>query len=470
MINRLLLLTLLTLFHCVSFAGETYYKVSHQVGTFYRNTALAACVDAAPSAKRFKPKLGTEGPTSVPCLTTGSATDTYFVSIYTVYILVCPDTSPVFDYGTNKCVYVAPPKCPVQDAGTLRLTMYWATGPDLKSGIARVVNPPSSVTPSSTYCSPANCLVSPKGPALSCGQNQSPTAGYYEVWCNYPMQQTGGECPGTTPPTTPPPPTETPPPLNKCPTGSVPTGTDSSGLTICTGNAPPTTPPTKTTTSTPTTTTNNPDGSKTETKSTTSTNSDGSTTTTTTTTTIGADGQTTVTANTTTSPAPSGNPGDEDMPEEKSDLCKLHPNLNVCKNSMVNGACEAISCDGDAIQCETLRTAAKLECSIRKDREDAAASSLTSLGTAIGNGADPSASTLPSKATAVQVAMPSTLDSSGWLGGGAKFADKSFTLMGKTIVIPFSAPLEYLIILRYALMIASLLVSFRILSGAIIRE
>jgi hypothetical protein len=155
-------------------------------------------------------------------------------------------------------------------------------------------------------------------------------------------------------------------------------------------------------------------------------------------------------------------------PEPKeNDLCKLHPELNVCRNSTVDGTCEAVTCSGDAIQCATLQAAAKMECRAKKDADEIAQSSLKTLGQgAVGGTVD---STLPTPQNGDTVNMGS-LDASGWLGGGACFTDKSFTVQGHTVSIPFSRACDYLVALRYALMVAAMIVSFKILSGAILRD
>jgi hypothetical protein len=95
-------------------------------------------------------------------------------------------------------------------------------------------------------------------------------------------------------------------------------------------------------------------------------------------------------------------------------------------------------------------------------------SGLNALGTTLTSGADPLANTLPKPSNSTTVQAPSSLDNSGWLGGGSCFADKSFTVLGKTIVMPFSKTCNSLLVLRYALMVVAALVSFKIISGAVL--
>ena len=257
-----------------------------------------------------------------------------------------------------------------------------------------------------------------------------------------------------------------------CPAGTVHAGADSSGIPMCIGmgtdpkQAPPTTPP-KTETSKPET---QADGSTKTTTTTTTTNSDGSTTTHTTTTIVKTDGtKEVVQSNPVTSQTPTGGDGKQDKPEEQSDLCKLNPMLTICRNSSVTGSCGQISCQGDAIQCATLRAAAAMECKQRTDAEELKASSMHSLGAAAIAGTDPMQAKLPTPANGSVVDVGG-LSADGWLGAGAAFSDVSFSLLGQTVVIPLAKISGYLVGLRYALMVVASLVSFRILSGAILRE
>lgn len=259
----------------------------------------------------------------------------------------------------------------------------------------------------------------------------------------------------------------------KCIPGTVQVGFDPDGIPKCygTGTSPPSTKA-STTTSTPTTTTTSSDGSTVATKAVTTTNSDGSTTTTTTTTTTTSSGAQTVDVKAVTSSVP-GQPtviGKADSAQQ-SDLCTKNPNLNICRNSTVTGACAATSCTGDAIQCATLRAAAAMQCKQAQDDAELKASSLHSLGSSVVAGNDPMGSNLPTKMNGSTVTMPSSLDTAGWMAAGSvAFDDVSFTVQGKTITIPLAKASGYLVGFRYALMIVALLVSFRMLSGVILRD
>lgn len=255
-----------------------------------------------------------------------------------------------------------------------------------------------------------------------------------------------------------------------CPTGTVQAGVDSSGIPVCmgTGTAPPDPPKAPTTTTNPTTTTTNSDGSTKAVTVSTQANSDGSTTTTTTTKTTSASGAVTTSQDVQTSASTSGAPGRADNPAaDQNNLCKQNPNLSICRDSTVSGSCGTITCTGDAIQCAVLRESAKMQCAQQKDRDDLAASPLSTLGESALAGNDPAKSTLPSVANATAVNVPSTLDQSGWLGAGKAFDDVTISVQGHTVTVPLERWTGYLVGLRYALMVAALLVSVRILSGAV---
>ena len=298
--------------------------------------------------------------------------------------------------------------------------------------------------------------------------------------CTFNYAKTGDSCtagqgsPGTVPPSgdprTPQIPAMKPPPGASCPAGTVQGGTDSAGTPICIGsgsapkNSPP--PPPKIESEK---TTQNPDGSTTTTKTTTTTNADGSTTTTTTVTTKGADGTTSENTSKNTSDKPGGGAGKDDSArdDEKYDLCKQNPMLNICRNSSVSGSCGEISCDGDAIQCATLRAAAAMQCKQKQDEDDLKASPLAAKGQAAIDGTDLDG--LPSIKNAQKVTIPG-MDTQGWLGNGAAFEDVRVSVQGHEIVVPLSKWTGYLVGLRYALMIVASMVSFRILGSAILKE
>lgn len=308
-------------------------------------------------------------------------------------------------------------------------------------------------------------------------------------YCMWMVKRTGETYTGTNPPGTggsdtpdnpklPPtssPPVKPPanqPPGKSCPAGTVQAGSSPDGTPICmgTGSNPknPPAPPPKIESSKSEAM---PDGSTKKTDTVTQTNADGSTTTNTTVTITKTDGSKETSGSATTTANSAGLPGKTDTPEnDKYDLCKQNPHLSICRESSTSGTCGEITCVGDAIQCATLRAAAAMECKQRADEQALKDSPLTSKGNAAIAGSDIAGENLPTASKATVVTVPGTGDTSGWLGGGSAFDDVSFSFMGHVIVIPFAKWTGYLVGLRYALMVMASLVSFRILSGSILRD
>lgn len=234
-----------------------------------------------------------------------------------------------------------------------------------------------------------------------------------------------------------------------CPAGSVQAGIDDKGVPLCVGsgtNPPQTTTPT--TTTSPDVTTKNDDGSTTTIGTKTQQNADGSTTTTTTTTVVKADGTKTVSQGSSTSQTSSGAVGKQDNPAaDQSNLCKQNPDLQICRNSSVSGTCGAIVCNGDAIQCATLRAASAMQCAQQADSDELKAAAHTALGKTMLSGADPMQADIDKNkaGTEVDVSTPGTsMDDAGFVGGGACLPDKTFTFMGKAVTVEFGALCERL--------------------------
>lgn len=152
-----------------------------------------------------------------------------------------------------------------------------------------------------------------------------------------------------------------------------------------------------------------------------------------------------------------------------TDFCEKHPGSSICQNSGVSGNCENFVCNGDAIQCAILRETHDANCKIAADDVAADGSAIGKLGKGVLGGNDPDGDKLPHPGNGTKISIPA-LDQSGWLGGGECFADKTVYMQGREIVIPFSKACSALIVLRYAIMIVAALASFKMLSGAIIRE
>lgn len=265
----------------------------------------------------------------------------------------------------------------------------------------------------------------------------------------------------------------TPAPPGGCPAGSTQGGVDSSGTPICIGSG---TSPTgsnggspsdgKPTSSTTTKTTDSAGNSKETTKESRS-NGDGSTTVKTTETTTAPDGSKSSTTSTTTGLTPGGKQGQPDKPD--TDFCRLHPELNICRNSSISGQCGQISCMGDAIQCATLRAAAAMQCAQEKDVEAVKAMPSKALGDQILAGSDPLKSQIDAAIKGTEVDMSKvTLDQTGFLGGGSCLPDRSFSVMGKSVSVSFSAVCERIQPLRAAVMACAFIVAYLLVSRSVL--
>lgn len=206
------------------------------------------------------------------------------------------------------------------------------------------------------------------------------------------------------------------------------------------------------------------DGTKTTTKTTTTTttNTDGSQSigTTKTLTAVAPDG----TTKTTTDKAGVGG-------DDGKDFCKSNPTLNICKNSSIVATCTAFSCDGDAISCRIAKETQESNCRMAADATALAASPQAAIANQIIAGNDPLKATFPNEKAPSVVNIGSTqLDSSGFLGAGSCFSDKTFSISGRSVVVPFSKVCDYLTPLRLAVMLMALMASYRMIAGTILRD
>jgi hypothetical protein len=196
-------------------------------------------------------------------------------------------------------------------------------------------------------------------------------------------------------------------------------------------------------------------------------NGDGSTTTRTVETTTKPDGSKSTTTGTATGLAPGGKQGQPDKPD--SDFCKLHPELNMCRNSSVSGQCGQTSCMGDAIQCATLRAAAAMQCAQEKDVEAVKAMPVKALGDSVLSGSDPMKAQIDEAIKGQEVDLGgASLDQSGFLGGGGCLADKSFSVAGRTVTMSFSAVCERIQPLRAAVMGCAFIVAYLLVARSVL--
>jgi hypothetical protein len=364
-----------------------------------------------------------------------------------------------------------PPACPPagSSAGSTEITFGWKTGPD--TGAAWAAGPFNPYQ--TTYC-PGSCLVTGDSsqPPSECYTDQSPSPhGYYQSTCTLEMKHVGSPCtatPDNAPKSGSTEPSAPPPEKNRCPIGTSQIGTDSAGIPICRGDKPDA-PSTKQTT---TQTTTAPDGTKTTTTTEKTTNSDGSQTTKTTTTTTAPDGTQSTTQGTATGtkPGTSVEGKNDSTDDQKSDLCKQHPTLNICRNSQISGACESVSCDGDAIQCAIARQVAIDACELQKGSDALKGSPGYALGMQLASGTDPRQSDIDTALAGTQVDLSSqSLDQSGFLGGGSCLPDRSISVAGRTVAVSFGAVCNNISGLRYAVLACSLLVAYLLVSKSVLQ-
>lgn len=249
------------------------------------------------------------------------------------------------------------------------------------------------------------------------------------------------------PPRDPPPPPPEPAPT-PCKKGTCP-GTIN-GIMVCmpceeirsgqpTPGAPPKAPPTP-----PDPTGNNaPPDTQNTTQSATNCK-DGKCTTTTTKSTTDAGGVTTTSSHTKT--------------ESQDDFCTTNPRSSMCIDGVFGGACSGgFACEGDAVQCAIAKEQHVRNCKLFEDFDSEEAQLYQTekgkegsvLGSLEGN--------------ITKTIGASDFDTSDALGAGATcIANKSITVMGTSILIPFSDICPYLAILGNILMSVSFLLAGRI--------
>lgn len=434
-------------------------------------TAQAACQAKVTAGYTYS------SATSGSCWGSIPAQGTYAYASYAlVQMADCPSGQVYNNLG--KCDAPPPrtPTCNTPAGGTESWTQ--------KTGHSKDANAKESDGDGGPYpTSSPNCGLSGQPDVTDCF-SKAAAGGGADFFCNFKGKSSGVNAPvgtaagesvsgaGGKPVNAP----ETPAnPQGDCPGGMVQGGVDRSGIPICMGSG--TSPKSSTgagakndarPTASSTTKTTDSSGNEISVTKDTRQNEDGSTTTTTTTTTTAPGGASSSTSTTQTGNTPGGMQGQPDPPE--SDMCKLHPELTVCKNSSVSGSCGTIACQGDAIQCATLQQAAALRCKADDDDKAIKSSGAFSLGQAAMSGSDPLASTMPKPSNGTNVNVQSSLNTGGWLGGGKCFSDKTLSVFGQSVTLPFSQACDGLIILRYALMIVASLVSFRILRGTFLTE
>lgn len=306
---------------------------------------------------------------------------------------------------------------------------------------------------SSTWCE-AGCIVQPD--ELVIGED-------YLTYANGKHRQTGEKC-DVTPETEPEKPEQNP--SQTCPSGQY--GGTVNGNWVCAkaGNND-----TVQNNATKVKETSNPDGTKTteriqETYS--CTGSGACTTTSTVHTTITNQAGDVISSTTTTnSTSGAGTPGsgsssgggdDEgDGEGEGSDFCEKNPDLNLCKNSSFNGNCASgFSHDGDAIQGALAKEVHRFNCELSAATPEAAAYEASKANTGNTTGDNPNNGEFS--------IGPGSFNSTDAIGGSSCIADKTIEVMGKSIILPFSALCDELAMLGNILLAVSFLMAARIVT------
>lgn len=465
------------LFAAPAMAADSYWK-----GTWNGYTATSvgpgepACIAAMNKAIQVSGASytfvdthnSTDPSTSVRCW--GKGSNGVLTQYGSASKQTCPSATPYFDAAALACTATPPPPpppdCPMDKPG---VGSWWAG----KTG---------GENPTNVFVSGGcvgGCVVK------MTGVNSCHSYSDGNDYCSYNTMTTGSTCtasggmpaPANPPADSAPPRTDvppiTPPPGQGCPAGTVQGGVSSDGVPICIGtgsdpkNSPPPAPKVESEKSEPT-----PDGGTKTTHTSTTTNSDGSTTTTTTTTTTAPDGSktTTVDKNTSTNLAGGAGKDESNREDEKYDLCKQNPNLTICRNSSVAGTCGQISCQGDAIQCATLRAAAAMQCQQQSDIESLKTMPAKALGEAILGGAESEASMLGDlvKGTEVDMSKPN-IDQSSFVAASC-FANRSINVLGQSVEMDFTRVCNDIQPLRAAIMAVAFLVAYLIVARSVLQS
>jgi len=134
--------------------------------------------------------------------------------------------------------------------------------------------------------------------------------------------------------------------------------------------------------------------------------------------------------------APTGQAGTPGQTTEKSDsenkgFCAQNPDLQICKDSTISGACETVTCTGDAVQCAIVKEQAKRNCELFDATSDQ--SELANLAIAGGlDGEHPRAN-----GQSISLSFPSIIDQTNLLGSSCP-TDVAFSVGGSAMSLPLS--------------------------------
>jgi hypothetical protein len=124
--------------------------------------------------------------------------------------------------------------------------------------------------------------------------------------------------------------------------------------------------------------------------------------------------------------------GETTEAQEEKSFCAENPNLQICKDSAISGSCDAVQCNGDAVQCAIAREQSRRNCEFF---------SPTGAAVDAGNDAVQGGTRPPGHpgATASQVSMTlaSQLDQTDRLGGSCP-GDVALPFFGASVALPLS--------------------------------
>jgi hypothetical protein len=148
----------------------------------------------------------------------------------------------------------------------------------------------------------------------------------------------------------------------------------------------------------------------------------------------------------------------------QTSYCAENPTAAQCKaatDSDISGACDAVACKGDAIQCAMAKEQARRNCEWFKENATAKA-----LGEAMTNGTD----TTPNPADSSNrehVNVQSSLDNSSPISASC-FTDLTITLLGQSATLPLSDWCPFFEALGYIFLALSYMAALRIVAGVIV--
>ena len=127
-------------------------------------------------------------------------------------------------------------------------------------------------------------------------------------------------------------------------------------------------------------------------------------------------------------------------------FCTDNPTSIICKTSMISGTCEAVACDGDAVQCAMAREQAKRNCELMDK-----ATPLSTIGIAATVAGLKPSDHPGAPGNVASVGLPALSDVPLFGSSGGCPADVTVRLGAQTVVIPFSAMCSSLAMIGLAL-------------------